>query len=125
MKYQNILSAIASDVQSTMLRLGVNCQFTLGVEKDYRNEEYTTLTGSNFVMQHMIFKNIHVQGSIKQVANEEEASIDFIVTLEYRFTTWENGGNGANIGKILYRIENKWAEKDNARFMDKIKGLEL
>jgi hypothetical protein len=125
MKYQNILNAIVNDVQSKMLRLGVNCQFTLGVAKDYRNEEYIKITGSNFFMQPMIFKNIHIEGIVKSVVNEKEDSVDFIVSLEYRYTTWDNGGNGTDIGKIIYRVENKWAEKDNARFMEKIKGLEI
>lgn len=89
MKYQNILNAIVNDVQSTMLRLGVNCQFTLGVDKDYRNEEYIKITGCNFFMQPMIFKNIHVEGIVKSVVNEKEDSVDFIVSLEYRYTTWD------------------------------------
>ena len=125
MKYQNILNAIVNDTHYVMLRLGVNCQFTLGTAKNYRGEEYITLVGSNFIMQPMIFKNIHVEGIVKQVANEKEDFIDFIVRLEYQFTTWDNGNNGTDIGRIIYRIENKWAEKDNALFMDKIKGLEL
>lgn len=125
MKNQNILNAIVNDVQSTMLRLGVNCQFTLGVAKDYRNEEYIKITGSNFFMQPMIFKNIHIEGIIKPVVNEKEDSVDYIVSLEYRYTTWDNGGNGTDIGRIIYRVENKWAEKDNARFMEKNKGLEI
>lgn len=125
MKNQNILNAIVNDVQSTMLRLGVNSQFTIGVAKDYRNEEYIKIIGSNFFMQPMIFKNIHVEGVIKSVANEKEDSIDYIVRLEYNYCAWNNGENGIDIGRIIYRVENKWAEKDNARFMEKIKGLEI
>lgn len=125
MKYQKILNAIVNDVQSTMLRLGVNSQFTIGVAKDYRNEEYIKIIGSNFFMQPMIFKNIHVEGVIKSVVNEKEDSIDYIVRLEYHYCAWNNGENGIDIGKIIYRVENKWAEKDNARFMEKIKGLEI
>ena len=125
MKYQNILNAIVNDAHYVMMRLGVNCQFTLGTAKDYRNEEYIEIVGSNFFMQPMIFKDIHVEGKIKQIANAKEDYIDFIVTLWYQFTTWDNGSNGTNIGRIIYRVEDKWAEKDNARFMEKIKGLEI
>ena len=110
---KQVLDYIINDVETTIQRLGINAQLSIEVEKDYRGSEYEKLVSTSFQTMPMLFKEIHLEGSIA-IRDKVDAPDDFLevyVNLDYYYHTFDNGSNGHTLGRIVFEVDKRTNEK--------------
>lgn len=110
---KQVLDYIINDVEITIHRLGINAQLSIKVEKDYRGNEYEKLVSTSFQTMPMLFKEIHLEGSIA-IRDKVDAPDDFLevhVNLDYYYHTFDNGNNGHTLGRIVFEVDKRTNEK--------------
>ena len=110
---KQVLDYIINDVETTIHRLGINAQLSIKVEKDYRGNEYEKLVSTSFQIMPMLFKEIHLEGSIA-IRDKVDAPDDFLevyVKLDYYYHTFDNGSNGHTLGSIVFEVDKRTNEK--------------
>ena len=110
---KQVLDYIINDVETTIHRLGVNAQLSIKIEKDYRGNEYEKLVSTSFQTMPMLFKEIHLEGSIA-IRDKVDAPDDFLevyVKLDYYYHTFDNGSNGHTLGSIVFEVDKRTNEK--------------
>lgn len=118
MKHKNILSYIAKDIQKQCERLGIYAEFT-------PMDDEKRIVSSDFKMQPAIFKSIHVEVNLyirKSEISVQDDILDINVSLSYRYSLWEGGSNGFNLGWAMYQIQQTNFENDIV-FIDKVEKL--
>lgn len=108
-----VLDYIINDVETTIHRLGINAQLSIKVEKDYRGNEYEKLVSTSFQTMPMLFKEIHLEGSIA-IRDKVDAPDDFLevhINLDYYYHTFDNGSNGHTLGRIVFEVDKRTNEK--------------
>ena len=104
---KQVLDYIINDVETTIHRLGINAQLSIKVEKDYRGNEYEKLVSTSFQTMPMLFKEIHLEGSIA-IRDKVDAPDDFLevyVNLDYCYHTFGNCSNGHTLGRIVFEVD--------------------
>ena len=110
---KQVLDYIINDVETTIHRLRINAQLSIEVEKDYRGNEYEKLVSTSFQTMPMLFKEIHLEGSIA-IRDKVDAPDDFLevyVNLDYYYHTFDNGSNGHTLGSIVFEVDKRTNEK--------------
>ena len=110
---KQVLDYIINDVEITIHRLGINAQLSIKVEKDYRGNEYEKLVSTSFQTMPMLFKEIHLEGSIA-IRDKVDSPDDFLevyVKLDYYYHTFDNGSNGHTLGSIVFEVDKRTNEK--------------
>lgn len=108
-----VLDYIINDVETTIHRLSINAQLSIKVEKDYRGNEYEKLVSTSFQTMPMLFKEIHLEGSIA-IRDKVDAPDDFLevyVNLDYCYHTFDNCSNGHTLGRIVFEVDKRTNEK--------------
>lgn len=122
MKHQNIVSFIAKDIQKTCEKLGIYADFKQTGDK--------VIESDCFRLQPAIYKDIFVRVDL-YVNQDTEYEEDMVITcnLRYRYTMWDGGMNGCNLGQIDYRVQKEnWDDDrvyldDGYSLVNKQKGL--
>ena len=126
---QEIKDYILSEVQVSVMRLGINAQLMFVTDKDYRGNEYIKIESSKFQTMPMMFKEIWIEGRVTVIDSEDEGKQEVSISLEYHWQSFRGGSNGTDIGYIYFEVEKDLPEKikeDSARFyVRKMKGLEI
>lgn len=127
---KEIQEYILSELQTSIMRLGINAQLKLKVEKDYRGQEYLALESTKFQTQPVMFKECWLEGTISiNEKDENEKGFFVYVRLEYRWKAFSGGYNGTDLGKAHFFVEKDLPEnlsEENARYyVDKVNGIEI
>lgn len=125
---KEIQEYILSELQTSIMRLGINAQLKFKVEKDYRGQEYLALESTKFQTQPVMFKECWLEG-IFSITNEDEKGYEVSIRLEYNWRAFTGGTNGTDLGKAYFFVEKDLPEnlsEENARYyVDKVRGIEI
>lgn len=62
--HKDILDYIKEDIKTTCQRLGINAEFTIENNKDFRGNNYSCIVSSDFQTMPMIFESIKIVGGL-------------------------------------------------------------
>lgn len=99
------LDYIIKDIETTCKHLGVFAEFSIKTKQDYRGDEYSVIESTDFQMTPMIFKRIHVLGTIcvkDSLMDSDYDSVSF--RLEYQYELFDGGSNGCLLGMTRYLV---------------------
>lgn len=127
---KQILDYIVKDVKMQCNRLGINAEFTTETRKNYRGEDYLVIKSTDFQMMPMIFHDIHVEGEVYIETAKEDARYDGItIRLGYKWTHFDGGTNGTEIGTLYYRVPKEYLpirdDRDIRIIVSKVQGIQL
>ena len=119
---------ILSELQTSVMRLGINTQLNLVVKKDYRGGEYLALESEKFQTQPVIFKEVWLEGTIS-VIDEKEKAYEVCVRLEYNWRSFTGGTNGTDLGRCHFEVDKELPENLTSEnvcyYVDKRRGIEI
>lgn len=126
---KEIVNYIINDVELTIKRLGINVQLSIEQCEDYNHEKFDKLISTSFQTMPMLFKEIHIEGDVNVITKEtEEDYCKVIINLDVRYTHFDGGTNGYNLGKIMY-VADKSYNGTNTKYInmyvDKVKTLAI
>ena len=126
---KEIVKYIINDVELTMKRLGINVQLSIEQCEDYNHDKFDKIVSTSFQTMPMLFKEIHIEGDINVITKEtEEDYCKVVINLDVRYTHFDGGTNGHNLGKIMY-LANKSYKGRNTKhinmYVDKVKSLAI
>lgn len=126
---KEIVNYIINDVELTIKRLSINVQLSIEQCEDYNHEKFDKLISTSFQTMPMLFKEIHIEGDVNVITREtEEDYCKVIINLDVRYTYFDGGTNGYNLGKIMY-VADKSYNGTNTKYInmyvDKVKTLAI
>lgn len=100
---KEIVNYIINDVELTIKRLGINVQLSIEQCEDFNHDKFDKLISTSFQTMPMLFKEIHIEGNIYVIANKtEEDCCKVVINLDVRYTHFDGGTNGHELGRIIY-----------------------
>lgn len=126
---KEIVNYIINDVELTIKRLGINVQLSIEQCEDYNHDKFDKIVSTSFQTMPMLFKEIHIEGDINVITREtEEDYCKVVINLDVRYTHFDGGTNGHNLGKIMY-LADKFYKGRNTKhinmYVDKVKSLAI
>lgn len=126
---KEIVNYIISDIELTLQRLGFNVQLSIEQCEDYKHEKFDKLISTSFQTVPMLFKEIHIEGDINVMTKAtEEDYYKVIINLDVRYTHFNGGTNGYELGKIMYVADKSYNGTDTKHiniYVDKVKTLAI
>lgn len=126
---KEIVNYIINDVELTIKRLGINVQLSIEQCEDYNHEKFDKLISTSFQTMPMLFKEIHIEGNICVIANKtEEDYCKVVINLYVRYTYFDGGTNGYELGKIIYIADKSYNGTDMKHinmYVDKVRSLAI
>lgn len=126
---KEIVNYIISDIELTLQRLGINVQLSIEQCEDYKHEKFDKLISTSFQTVPMLFKEIHIEGDINVMTKAtEEDYYKVIINLDVRYTHFNGGTNGYELGKIMYVADKSYNGTDTKHinmYVDKVKTLAI
>ena len=126
---KEIVNYIINDVELTIKRLGINVQLSIEQCEDYNHDKFDKIVSTSFQTMPMLFKEIHIEGDINVITREtEEDNCKVIINLDVRYTHFDGGTNGHNLGKITYLADKSYNSTDTRHinmYVDKVKSLAI
>lgn len=126
---KEIVNYIISDIELTLQRLGINVQLSIEQREDYKHEKFDKLISTSFQTVPMLFKEIHIEGDINVMTKAtEEDYYKVIINLDVRYTHFNGGTNGYELGKIMYVADKSYNGTDTKHiniYVDKVKTLAI
>ena len=123
-----VQESILSELQNSIMRLGISAQLKLVVKKDYRGEEYLSLESEKFQTQPVIFKEVWLDGVIS-ITEEKENAYEVCVRLEYNWRSFTGGTNGTDLGRCHFEVDKELPENLTSEnvcyYVDKRRGIEI
>lgn len=125
---RDVLDYILSEVQNSVMRLGINAQLRIRTKKDYRGEPFIAIESDKFQTMPVLFKEVTIEGGIS-VTGEPNGMIEVFVRLDYCWRSFTGGTNGTELGAMYFWVEKDLPaeiEDDSYHFyIQKKRGLEL
>lgn len=126
---KEIVNYIINDVELTIKRLGINVQLSIEQCEDYNHDKFDKLISTSFQTMPMLFKEIHIEGNIYVIANKtEEDCCKVVINLDVRYTHFDGGTNGYELGRIIYIADKSYNGTDTKHinmYVDKVKPLAI
>lgn len=126
---KEIVNYIINDVELTIKRLGINVQLSIEQCEDYNHDKFDKLISTSFQTMPMLFKEIHIEGNIYVIANKtEEDCYKVVINLDVRYTHFDGGTNGHELGRIIYIADKSYNGTDTKHinmYVDKVKPLAI
>lgn len=126
---KEIVNYIINDVELTIKRLGINVQLSIEQCEDYNHDKFDKIVSTSFQTMPMLFKEIHIEGDINVITREtEEDNCKVIINLDVRYTHFDGGTNGHNLGKIMYLADKSYKGRNTKHinmFVNKVKSLAI
>ena len=126
---KEIVNYIINDVELTIKRLGINVQLSIEQCEDYNHDKFDKIVSTSFQTMPMLFKEIHIEGDINVITREtEEDNCKVIINLDVRYTHFDGGTNGHNLGKIMYLADKSYKGRNTKHinmYVDKVKSLAI
>lgn len=123
---------IISDLETTLHRLGINTQLSVEQEENYKGGGYEVLVSGNFQTFPMLFKSIHIKGSVGIIDKPGEPDDTIIVNirLSYHYKDFVGGSNGVQLGSVTYEVDKPFnGEEKQTRhislYVQKVRSLEI
>ena len=120
---------IINDVELTIKRLGINVQLSIEQCEDYNHDKFDKIVSTSFQTMPMLFKEIHIEGDINVITREtEEDYCKVVINLDVRYTHFDGGTNGHNLGKIIYLADKSYKGRNTKHinmYVDKVKSLAI
>lgn len=117
-------------IEMSSVQVAINTCLSLISEKDYAKNDYLKVISSPFQTMPVLFKEIKLEGRVDLF--EKGNDVKIVVTLEYRYKTFENGSNGHSLGTFIFvTSKDFWENYDGNRpsslrlEVDKVKGLTI
>lgn len=124
---KEIVNYIINDVELTIKRLGINVQLSIEQCEDYNHDKFDKIVSTSFQTMPMLFKEIHIEGDINVITREtEEDNCKVIINLDVRYTHFDGGTNGHNLGKITYLADKSYKGRNTKHinmYVNKVKSL--
>lgn len=119
---------ILSELQNSVMRLGISAQLKLVVNKDYRGIEYLAIESEKFQTQPVMFKEVWLDG-VLEVLKEKEDAYEVYAKLDYNWRSFTGGTNGTDLGKCYFEVDKELPEKLTSEnvcyYVDKRRGIEI
>ena len=119
---------ILSELQNSVMRLGISAQLKLVVNKDYRGIEYLAIESEEFQTQPVMFKEVWLGGVLK-VSEEKEDAYGVYASLDYNWRSFTGGTNGTDLGRCYFEVDKELPEKltsgNVCHYVNKRRGIEL
>ena len=119
---------ILSELQNSVMHLGISAQLRTVVKKDYRGNEYLSLESEKFQTQPVIFKEVWLDGVIS-IIEEKENAYEVCVMLDYNWRSFTGGTNGTDLGSCFFEVNKKLPEnltsEDVRYYVYKRRGVEI
>ncbi len=126
---EEVKDYILSEVQRSVMRLGINAQLSYVIKHNYRKNELLTIESTKFQTMPMMFKELMLVGDIYIADNTEEKDYtEITINLEYRYTSFRGGHNGTELGRITFRLDKDMPKisSDMVKFyVRKVQGIEI
>lgn len=126
---KEIVNYIINDVELTIKRLGINVQLSIEQCEDYNHNKFDKIVSTSFQTMPMLFKEIHIEGDINVITREtEEDNCKVIINLDVRYTHFDGGTNGHNLGKITYLADKSYKGRNTKHinmYVNKVKSLAI
>lgn len=126
---KEIVNYIINDVELTIKRLGINVQLSIEQCEDYNHDKFDKIVSTSFQTMPMLFKEIHIEGDINVITREtEEDNCKVIIKLDVRYTHFDGGTNGHNLGKITYLADKSYKGRNTKhinKYVNKVKSLAI
>lgn len=126
---KEIVNYIINDVELTIKRLGINVQLSIEQREDYNHDKFDMIVSTSFQTMPMLFKEIHIEGNINVITKEtEEDYCKVVINLDVRYTHFDGGTNGHELGKIMYVVDKSYNGTDTKHinmYVDKVKTLAI
>jgi hypothetical protein len=126
---KEIVNYIINDVELTIKRLGINVQLSIEQCEDYNHDKFDKIVSTSFQTMPMLFKEIHIEGDINVITREtEEDNCKVIIKLDVRYTHFDGGTNGHNLGKITYLADKSYKGRNTKHinmYVNKVKSLAI
>ena len=126
---KEIVNYIINDVELTIKRLGINVQLSIEQCEDYNHDKFDKIVSTSFQTMPMLFKEIHIEGDINVITREtEEDYCKVVINLDVRYTHFDGGTNGHNLGKIIYLADKSYKGRNTKHinmYVDKVKTLAI
>ena len=126
---KEIVNYIINDVELTIKRLGINVQLSIEQCEDYNHDKFDKIVSTSFQTMPMLFKEIHIEGDINVITMEtEEDNCKVIINLDVRYTHFDGGTNGHNLGKIMYLADKSYKGRNTKHinmYVVKVKSLAI
>lgn len=126
---KEIVNYIISDIELTLQRLGINVQLSIEQCEDYKHEKFDKLISTSFQTVPMLFKEIHIEGDINVMTKAtEEDYCKVIINLDVRYTHFNGGTNGYELGRVMYVVDKSYKGTDTKHmniYVDKVKTLAI
>lgn len=127
---KEILDYILSEVQTSVMRLGINAQLSYVTRYDYHKNEILGIESTKFQTMPMMFKELMLVGNINIVDETEEQYYNEVaISLDYRYTSFNGGHNGTELGRIIFRVDKDLPKKighDMEKFyVRKVQSIEI
>ena len=126
---KEIVNYIINDVELTIKRLGINVQLSIEQCEDYNHDKFDKIVSTSFQTMPMLFKEIHIEGNINVITREtEEDYCKVVINLDVRYTHFDGGTNGHNLGKIIYLADKSYKGRNTKHinmYVDKVKSLAI
>lgn len=126
---KEIVNYIINDVELTIKRLGINVQLSIEQREDYNHDKFDMIVSTSFQTMPMLFKEIHIEGNINVITKEaEEDYCKVVINLDVRYTHFDGGTNGHELGKIMYVVDKSYNGTDTKylnMYVDKVRTLAI
>ncbi len=128
---KQVLNYIINDVETTLHRLGINAQLSFEKRENYHGDRYEVLVSNSFQTTPMLFREIHIEGSVNvsDKVGEPDKTIVISVGLRYQYKLFDGGGNGHTLGRIVFEADKAFKDEKPCRYMSmvvrKVKSLEI
>lgn len=120
---KEVLEYIASDIQCSVARLGINTTVEFSLKKDRLEMSSTT-----FQTMPMIFKSIYLWGNVwLEDDKEHDGYTRFTLRIYYGYRHWDGGSNACSLGTVYYEIDNNIPKRDcdYCLYIRRIGGIEI
>ena len=126
---EEVKNHILNEVQSSLIRLGINAAIALVVSKDYRGNDYLTIESAKFQTMPVMFKYVMIKGTINVDEESKEGGLLVYVSLDYHWKSFTGGTNGTELGRMVFFVDKDLPKEMNEErcglYIQKIQGLSI
>ena len=126
---EEVKNHIISEVQLSLMRIGISAPLVLVIHKDYRGNEYLAIESAKFQTMPVMFREVTITGTVNVDDEKKEGGILVSVSLEYQWKSFTGGMNGTELGQLVFFVDKdlpKLMTEERCRlYIQKVQGLSI